>query len=101
VSVEDAITDAVERAVAPLVAELRELRAAVWAMSAALPPVLATTPEAAGRLGVSVSTVRRRIKDGSIPVRRIGRSVRVDLAALKPLSEDDVARLAREARGTP
>ncbi len=62
------------------------------------PSALVPIDEAARLMGVSVSTVRRQIKDGSIPSRRIGRSVRVDLAALRPLDGEEVARLAREAR---
>jgi hypothetical protein len=65
---------------------------------AALVPV----PEAAAKLGVSVANLRRRIKAGEVPVRRIGRSVRVNIALLRPLDReeaDEVARLAREARG--
>jgi excisionase family DNA binding protein len=81
-----------------LVGEVRRLAASVEAMKASLPALLATIPEAAEALGVSVSTVRRGIKDGSIPYRRIGRSVRVDLSACKGLDADDVARLARAAR---
>ena len=39
----------------------------------------ATIPEVANLLVVSVSTVRRRIADGEIPVHRIGRQIRIDL----------------------
>ena len=38
--------------------------------------------EAAKALQVSLSTVRRRIKDGSISVVRVGNMLRVDLGAL-------------------
>ncbi len=55
-----------------------------------MPPVdpdrLLTVREAAKRLGVSTSTVKRRIRDGSLPAVRIGtrpgQSVRVDPAEL-------------------
>ncbi len=41
-----------------------------------------TPPEAAERLGISLRTVRRRIADGSLPSVRLGRAVRVPVAAL-------------------
>jgi excisionase family DNA binding protein len=79
--------------------ELRRLTEEVRAgLRRLAPPMLATLPEAAEHLGVSLSTLRRRIKDGSIPARRIGRALRVDLAALRPLTTAEVARMAREAR---
>jgi excisionase family DNA binding protein len=42
----------------------------------------ATPAEAAETLGVSVRTIRRRANDGSLPAVRVGRSWRVDIAAL-------------------
>lgn len=64
----DQLEDLVERAIARALARApMETR-----------PV--TVPEAARTLGVSARTVRRGIKAGSIPVVRVGRSVRVDLA---------------------
>jgi hypothetical protein len=75
-TVEAAITDAVAAAVAPLVSEIRELRATVEALRAASPPKLVTVAELV-RLGFgSPATIRRRIADGSIPAIRHGRSVR-------------------------
>lgn len=41
-----------------------------------------TAAEAAERLGISLRTVRRRIADGSLPSARIGRAVRIPVAAL-------------------
>jgi excisionase family DNA binding protein len=61
-------------------------------------PSLVPVADAARLLRVSLSTMRRRIRGGDIPVRRIGRSVRVDLAALRPLGDGEVARLARASR---
>ena len=78
--------------------DLRRLAEKIDALSSRLPPLLAPIPDAAEILGVSVSTVRRGIRDGSIPYRRIGRSVRVDLSACKGLDANDIARLARKAR---
>ena len=97
-SVEAAITDAVAVAVAPLVAEIRELRATVDALRTASPSRLVTVTEMV-RLGYgSPATVRRRIADGTYPCVRHGRSVRVDLAALKPIDPATVAALADAAR---
>jgi hypothetical protein len=98
VSIEAAIADAVAMAVAPLVSEIRELRATVEALRAASPPKLLTVCEMV-RLGYgSPATVRRRIADGTYPCVRHGRSVRVDLAALKPIDSATVASLADAAR---
>ena len=81
-----------------LEAEVRGLREEVARLRAASPPTLVAPHEAAARLGVSLSTVRRRIRSGEIPVTRVGRSVRVDLAALRPGDEADVVRFAELAR---
>jgi len=81
-----------------LTSEVRRLAGEVAAMKAALPPLLATIPDAARVLEVSISTVRRGIRDGSIPYRRIGHSVRVDLSRCHGIDADDVAQLARAAR---
>lgn len=47
--------------------------------------------EAAAALGVSVRTLRRRIKAGEMPVVRVGRAVRVDLAELRRTQEETAA----------
>ena len=52
-----------------------------------------TVPEAARELGVSTRTLRRKIKSGEVAVIRVGRSVRVDMAAVRQAPEE-VARLA-------
>ena len=51
----------------------------MWAMR---DPDYLTATEAASRLGISLRTVRRRIADGSLPSARIGRAVRIPVAAL-------------------
>lgn len=86
---------------APLRAEMARLADEVRELRRALPPLLVTQPEAAKRLGVSLSTIQRRVKAGELPCVKIGKSVRVDFAALRPLDADAVARLAREARSPP
>jgi excisionase family DNA binding protein len=94
-----AIATALRSEVEPLRAEVARLTSEVAALREASSPVtFITMDEAAERLGISLSTVRRRIRAGEIPARKIGRNVRVDVKALRPLSEDEVARLAREAR---
>ena len=88
----------VATALVPVLEELRDLRAAVDALRASSPPRLVSVPEAATMLGVSVSTMWRRVSDGTVPVQRIGRSVRVDAASLRPADPAAVAQMAREAR---
>ena len=58
-----------------------------------------TAAEAAERLGISLRTVRRRIADGSLPGARIGRAVRIPVAALDLLEVASVLeRGIRERR---
>lgn len=83
---------------AALEAETRALREEVKLLRRALPQALAPLPEAARLLGVSISTLRRRVRAGDIPVVRIGRSLRVDLAGLRAPDDADVARLAADSR---
>jgi excisionase family DNA binding protein len=80
--------------------ELRRLADEMAALRSALPPMLVTVREAAKALGISVSTLRRRVREGSVPVRRIGRGrcVRVDLSALRAPTEAEVIRLATQTR---
>jgi excisionase family DNA binding protein len=95
---------AVPKDVAQLVIEVRELRAEMAALRAVIPPALVGVPEAAKRLGVSLSTMRRLVRDRRVPVVRVGHSVRVDLAAVRDTNDDEVARLAlaaRDARAVP
>jgi hypothetical protein len=99
-SIDTAISDAITLALAPVLAELRALRATVDALRAASPSRLVTVNELV-RLGYgSPATVRRRIADGTYPCVRDGRSVRVDLAALRPIDPTTLAALADEARRT-
>lgn len=75
---------------AALEAEVRGLRGEVAALRRSAPTALAPVPEAAEALGVSQATVRRRIRDGSLPVVRLGRVVRVDLTAVRAPPEVEV-----------
>jgi excisionase family DNA binding protein len=81
-----------------LEAEVCALRQTVAELRRALPPTLASLPEAANRLGVSLSTIRREVKRGTLPSVRVGRSVRIDLGLLRPPDEERVVRLASAAR---
>jgi hypothetical protein len=97
-SIEAAISDAVTAAVAPMLAELRALRAEMAALRAASPSQLVTVNRLVELGYGSPATVRRRIADNTYPAIRHGRSIRVDLASLKPPSPEVIAELAREAR---
>lgn len=82
----------------PLRSDLERVAAELAAMRQALPPALLPLKEAARRMGVSEKTARRRVQAGEWPARRDGRKVLVDLSALRPLSEEEVARAAAELR---
>ena len=81
---------AVEASQARIEAALADLRRSA-------PSTLVSVREAARIAGVSESTAWRRVRDGSWPTTRIGRSVRVDVAALRPATDDEVRRMASEA----
>ncbi len=97
-TIEEALAAVLEAKLAPVRADVGRLVAEVEAMRRSIPPVLVSMTEAAKRLGVSVSTIRRRVRDGSLPTRRIGFAVRVDLTALHPPSEAEVVRLVDATR---
>jgi excisionase family DNA binding protein len=81
---------ALEVQIARLTEELARLRSLV-------PPALVTVPQAAAAFKVSTSTVRRWVKDGSVPVVKVGNTVRVDLGRLHGSDGAKVARLAHIA----
>jgi excisionase family DNA binding protein len=89
---------AVPTRLAALEAQIASLTAAVEALRLVTPTSYGTVADAAKVLGVSISTLRRRIRAGDVPVTRIGRSVRVDLGALRPADQAEVVRLAEAAR---
>jgi excisionase family DNA binding protein len=76
VIVRDVVAEVVDAKLAPLLAGQATL------LSSA-PPALGTVEEAAERLAVSPATVRRWAIDGTIAARRIGRSWKIDLGALR------------------
>ncbi len=87
-----------EAKLAPVRAELNRLNLQVESLRRALPPPLVSMSDAASALGVSLSTIKRRVKDGSLPVRRVGRKLRIDMAALQSPSNAEVIRLAEVAK---
>ncbi|SRR5712692_8543444 len=95
---EETLSMLLEAKLAPLRTDLRAVAKAIESMQRTLPPVLVPVREAAQMLGVSEGTVRRHIRDHRLPVRRIGRSVRVDMSALRPLTDEEVAEQAYLAR---
>lgn len=71
-------------------------------------PTFVTIDEAAAALGVSYHTVWRRVRSGELPVTRIGRLVRIDVADLGVLRHEGPApapartgRSAAHARRSP
>jgi excisionase family DNA binding protein len=86
------------------VAELRALLVRVndrlERIEGRLPPTLVSLDDAAKALSVSRSTCKRMVAAGDLPSIRVGRLVRVDLSAMRPLSRDQVLTLAAAARAT-
>jgi excisionase family DNA binding protein len=92
----DAVLAAVvSEALAPVVTELRELRATVEALR---PPQFISVDEAAKRLDVSTQTITAMCKRGELVHRRAGRRLLISAASLKTPDPATVARLAAEAR---
>src|SRR3989442_12310689 len=100
-SFEDTIAAVLDGRLAPLRLELQRLAAEVSALRQALPPLLVSVPIAADRLGVSLSTARRRVRDGEWPVRRDGRRVLVDLGTLPRNTDWELADVCRRLRSNP
>lgn len=97
-TVEDALAATVSQAVAPLVAAIRELRAEVAALRSVSPPQWLSQIRAAELLGCSVQTVAAMGRRGEVVTRHAGRRVLVDAASLRGQGENEIARLARQAR---
>jgi excisionase family DNA binding protein len=94
--IDAALAAVVVEAMAPLVSELRDLRATVEALR---PPQFISVDEAAKRLACSIQTVTAMCKRGELAHRRAGRRLLIDGNSLRPVSPDDIATLARTARG--
>ncbi len=76
---QDRATAAVLRA---LTAQVERLAVAVEQLRAGQPSRLGRAEDVCRILNISRATFWRHVADGTIPVVRVGRSVRVDLAAL-------------------
>jgi excisionase family DNA binding protein len=79
--------------------QVEQLTVAIRSLERHLPAPLVSVQDAAERLGVSVNTVRRRVKSGHIPSARIGKAVRIDLTKVRPLDQVEVSELAERALG--
>ena len=69
---EETLSALLDAHLTPLRGELARVQSALEDLTRRVPPQLLTVPEAAAALNVSTSTIRRRIRDGSLPVRRVG-----------------------------
>jgi len=97
--IDETLTGMLNACLAPVHEGMRRISSELEALRRALPPSLLPLREAAKRMGVSYATARRRAKNGEWPTRRDGGRLLVDVGALHPTSEDDLAQAAREARG--
>ena len=70
--------------------QVETLTAVVRTLARQIPAPLVSVHEAAERLGVSVNTVRRRVKSGEIPCTRIGKALRIDLTKVRVLDREEV-----------
>jgi hypothetical protein len=86
-------------ALAPVLEELRAVRAELAEVRASLPPRMISLAAAAERMGVDPRTVVAMGERGEIVTRKAGRRVLIDAASLRPVDAATVAELAREARG--
>ncbi len=96
-TLEETIAAILDQRLAPLRVDLQRVAGALEALRSALPPALVPLKEAAKRMHVSEKTARRRVRAGEWPARRDGKLVLVDLAALRPLTEEEVFSAARRA----
>jgi excisionase family DNA binding protein len=67
-----------------LLRAIEALRAEVRYLRDALPSTLVDLPAAAKAMNVSPWTFRRYVAAGTVPFRRVGRTLRLQLSALKP-----------------
>jgi len=93
-SLEETLSALLDARLAPLRNEIGRLSAELVELRRALPPMLVPLKEAALRMGVSYATARRRARAGEWSVRKDGSRIMVDLAALRPKSEEEIARMA-------
>jgi ferric-dicitrate binding protein FerR (iron transport regulator) len=94
-----ALDDAIEAACGRALAKHRdaqhaELLERLERIESRLGPLLARPARAAKALDMSLATVKRRIRDGSLPTTKVGGVVLVDLARVRGLGADEIAQLA-------
>jgi hypothetical protein len=96
----DLLMDAIRAAVRTELATVLDARLGplAKAMKAATPVRGLSPADFAAQSSLSTCTVRRRIKDGSLPHKRIGSRIVIPADALQPIDDGTVERLAREAR---
>ena len=97
-TIDAAITEAVALALAPVLEELRAVRAELAEVRASLPPRMISLADAAERMGVDPRTIVSMGERGDIVTRRAGRRVLVDAASLRGPDPVKIAELARSAR---
>lgn len=88
-----AIRDEVSAVVPGIVAAIRR------ELGRVMPPQMVPLREAAQRMGVDPRTVQAAGERGDVKIKRVGRRILVDANSLRPVTDDDVARMAAEARG--
>lgn len=81
--------------VATMSAELKDLRNEVRSLRAATPSRCVSVKEAAQILGVHPNTIRNRIDDGSIPFKRVGARILVEIDRIGEVDEARVASFTR------
>jgi excisionase family DNA binding protein len=69
---------------AEVMTAVAEQQAEVAKLRAAIPQQMVDLKAADEHLGVSERTVKRWVKEGRVPFRRVGRTLRFPLAALNP-----------------
>jgi hypothetical protein len=101
VTLEDSLGALLDAKLAPLRSDLDRVTAELSAVRRALPPQLVSLKRAAEVMHCSTKTAGRRVKSGEWPSRRDGGRVLVDLSALRPVSDEEVARVAFKMRALP
>jgi excisionase family DNA binding protein len=84
-TLEEVVEGAVCRAVDKSLGALRDEMAA---LRARIPPRLVSVAEAAEATGLCQKTVRRKIAEGRLSAKRVGRRVLVDLSALHATDDE-------------
>ncbi len=77
---------------------VRELRPILADIAKRLPSSYVTPSEAAKHLGIARQTVYDRLRDGTLPGKRVGERWLVDLAGVRVTSEADVSAAVRTVR---